>query len=155
VRLVYGIYGFVQLISESNLFLTKNTFAMKENQISQVFIGAAIEIHRALGPGLLESVYEKVLVYELLKRGLKIENQKGIPITYKELHIEDAFKADIIVEDKVVIELKSVEELRDVHYKQVSTYLKLSKLKLGVLINFNEAYLKEGVRRVVNGFKED
>jgi len=128
---------------------------MTENQITQIIIGASIEIHKALGPGLLESVYQRVLVFELLEKGLKVISQKKIPLTYKELYIPEAFKADLIVEDKIVVELKSVECFHNVHFKQLLTYLKLTDLRLGLLINFNEAYLKDGIRRVANDLKED
>jgi GxxExxY protein len=107
-----------------------------------------------LGPGLFESVYEEVLRYELENRNLKVERQKGMPIRYENLLIEMGFKADIIVEDKVILELKSVESLNKVHHKQLITYLRLSDKKLGLLINFNTVLIKNGINRIVNGLEE-
>lgn len=125
---------------------------MTENELSGIILDAALKIHRITGPGLLESVYEELLSYELSEKlGLKIERQKAIPLVYESIHMPIGFRADIVVENKVIVELKSVDMLQDVHYKQLLTYLKLSGLKLGLLINFNEKLLREGFRRVVNG----
>ncbi|MEJ5263298.1 MAG: GxxExxY protein [Ignavibacterium sp.] len=123
---------------------------MNENDISKIIIDCCFKIHKELGPGLLESVYEEVLAYELFNCGLKIERQKGIPVVYNNLKMELGFRADLIVENKVIIELKSIEAIAPVHIKQLLTYLKLTGLKLGLLINFNEALLKDGIKRVVN-----
>lgn len=111
---------------------------------------AALEVHRALGPGLLESVYENALAYELELRGLRVQRQVAVPAVYKAIRFEIAFRADLIVEELFVVELKSVEELAPVHAKQLLTYLKLSDKKLGLLINFNEVLLKDGIRRIAN-----
>ena len=124
---------------------------MTENEISKQIVDAAFKIHIRLGPGLLESVYEAVLAYELRKRGLRVERQKVIPVVYEEVRLDEGFRADLVVEDKVIIELKSVEAIARVHKKQVLTYLRLSNLRLGLLINFGEELIKDGISRVVNG----
>ncbi len=123
---------------------------MDENDISRIIVDCAYHIHRELGPGLLESVYEKVLMYELEKRGLNIDNQVAIPVRYYEISLELGFRADLIIENKIIIELKSVEEILPVHKKQLLTYLKLTGLKLGLLINFNSNLIKDGITRIVN-----
>jgi GxxExxY protein len=123
---------------------------MTHNEVSRIVVDAALEVHRALGPGLLESVYENALAYELELRGLRVQRQVAIPATYKALTFEIAFRADLIVGSLVVVELKSVEELAPVHSKQLLTYLKLADKKLGLLINFNVALLKDGLHRIVN-----
>ena len=121
-----------------------------ENEISQLIIGCAIKVHSALGPGLLESAYEECLYYELVKEGLKVEKQKALPLIYEEIRLDVGYRLDLIVEDKVIIEIKACEALNDVHLAQVLTYLKLSKVKLGLLINFNVSRVKDGIKRVVN-----
>ena len=121
-----------------------------ENEISQLIIGCAIKVHTALGPGLLESAYEECLYYELVKEGLKVEKQKALPLIYEEIKLEVGYRLDLIVEDKVIIEIKACEGLNDVHLAQVLTYLKLSDVKLGLLINFNVTRVKDGIKRVVN-----
>jgi GxxExxY protein len=123
---------------------------MSENELSSIIIGAAIEVHTQLGPGLLESVYETCLFYELKEIGLKVERQVNLPLKYKNIFLETGLRLDLIVEDKVIIELKAVKEICDVHIAQTLTYLKLTNLKLGLLINFNEVRLKNGLQRVVN-----
>jgi len=123
---------------------------MSENEISYKIIGAALEIHSALGPGLLESVYESTLGYELKLLGLKIETQVPKPLVYKEIKLEVGYRIDMLVEDKVIVEIKSIETLAPVHFSQTLTYLKLSDKKLALLINFNTKYLKEGIHRIVN-----
>jgi GxxExxY protein len=123
---------------------------MSENEISYKIIGAALEIHSALGPGLLESVYESTLAYELKLLGLKIETQVPKPLVYKEIKLEVGYRIDMLVEDKVIVEIKSIETLAPVHFSQTLTYLKLSDKKLALLINFNTKYLKEGIHRIVN-----
>jgi GxxExxY protein len=121
-----------------------------ENEISQLIIGCAIKVHTALGPGLLESAYEECLYYELIKEGLKVEKQKALPLIYEEIRLEVGYRLDLIVEDKVIVEIKACEGLNDVHLAQVLTYLKLSNVKLGLLINFNVTRVKDGIKRVVN-----
>jgi GxxExxY protein len=124
---------------------------MNENEIGTKVLEAAITVHRELGPGLLESVYEVTLVRELSDLGLKVKRQVQIPIIYKDIRFEEGFRADIIVENSVLLELKSVEGVSPAHKKQVQTYLKLTGLKLGYLLNFGEAVLKNGITRCVNG----
>jgi len=123
---------------------------MTENELSKIIVDCCFKIHTKLGPGLLESVYEEILTYELKKAGLRIKRQQGLPVVYDELKMDLGFRADIIVEDKVIIELKSIEAIAPVHLKQLLTYLKITGIKLGLLINFNEALIKDGIRRVVN-----
>lgn len=124
---------------------------MSENEISKIIVDLSFKIHSQLGPGLFESVYEEILHYELVQANLYTQRQKEIPVTWKGLRMEQGFRADLIVENKVIIEIKSVESIAPVHYKQLLTYLKLSKLKLGLLINYNEALIKHGIKRIVNG----
>jgi len=123
---------------------------MNENQIGTIVVGAAIEAHRELGPGLLESIYETALAYELSERGLHIERQVSLPVRYKELEFDEGFRADIVVENLVILELKSVEKINNAHRKQIQTYLKLSNMKLGYLLNFGQALMKDGIVRAVN-----
>lgn len=125
---------------------------LRLNDISEMIIGRAIFIHKELGPGLLESVYQRILAYELRKSGLKLETEVPIPVSWDGNVIEESFRADIIVENKILIELKSIEEVSKVHHKQTLTYLKLTGLQLGLLINFGATLLKEGIHRVVNNF---
>ena len=124
---------------------------MTENDISKIVFESALKVHRSLGPGLLESAYEECLFYELKKLNLNVEKQKALPLIYEDVKLDVGYRIDIIVENKFIIEIKSVVELNDVHLAQLLTYLKLSNCKLGLLINFNVRLLKEGVRRVVNG----
>jgi len=126
----------------------------RENEISGIILDAAITVHRKLGPGLLESVYERVLEYELKRRGLIVERQKPIAIEYEDLVIKDSFRADLVVEDKVIVELKSVERVEKVHKKQVLTYIRLADMRLGLLINCGAPLLKDGIFRIVNGLEE-
>ena len=128
----------------------KRHIEMIENELSKKIIGCAIEVHKALGPGLLESAYEECLYYELQLSGLKVQRQKPLPVVYKEIKLEAGYRVDLLVEDRVVIELKSVEALHDVHTAQVLTYLKLSGCKLGLLMNFNVYRLTDGIKRLVN-----
>jgi len=125
---------------------------MKENDITEIIIGCAIKVHKSLGPGLLESAYEECLFYELSKTGLLIEKQKGLPLVYEEVKLECGYRMDIIVENKVVIEIKAVDALADIHMAQILTYLKLSKCKVDLLINFNVLKLTDGFKRVVNNY---
>lgn len=123
---------------------------MTENELSDKIIGCAIQVHKSLGPGLLESAYLECLYYELKLIGLKVEKQKPLPLIYKEVRLDAGYRLDLLVEDKVVIELKSVEALNEVHIAQVITYLKLSGCKLGLLLNFNVLRLVDGLKRLVN-----
>jgi GxxExxY protein len=128
---------------------------MTENQIGNAVVGAAIEVHKQLGPGLLETTYELALMYELTDRGLTVKRQVPIPIQYRGVQLEEGFRADIIVADKVMLELKSLESLNDIHKKQLLTYLKLTGIKLGYLMNFGESLMKKGITRIVNGLDEN
>ena len=122
-----------------------------EEEISKIVFECALRVHKILGPGLLESAYEECLFYELKKTNLKIEKQKPLPLIYEEVKLEIGYRIDIIIENKFIVEIKSVEALNEVHLAQLLTYLKLSDCKLGLLINFNVKLLKDGVRRVING----
>ena len=124
---------------------------MRENEIAKKILDAAFVVHTKLGSGLLESVYEVVLAHELRKTGLMVERQKPMPITYDGIRFEEGYRADLLVESKVIVELKSVASLSSVHLKQVLTQLRLSELKLGLLINFGETHLKNGIKRIING----
>lgn len=123
---------------------------MTENELSYKIIGAAIEVHRNLGVGLLENAYETALAYELKQQGIDVQQQISLPLKYKEVTIENAYKIDLIVENKVIVEVKAVLELHPVFYAQVLTYLKLTDLRLGLLINFNSELIKYGIHRIVN-----
>jgi GxxExxY protein len=123
---------------------------MHENELSEIIIGCAIRVHKSLGPGLLESAYEECLFYELQKTGLQVVKQKALPLVYEEVKLDCGYRVDLLVENKVIVEIKSVEALNDIFLAQVLTYLRLSNCKLGLLINFNVNKLKEGIRRIVN-----
>jgi GxxExxY protein len=123
---------------------------MNENELSKIIVDCCYKIHNKLGAGLLESVYEEILSYELERNKLRYERQKLIPIVYEDVKLDIGFKADIIVEEKVIIEIKSVEMVLPVHHKQLITYLKLTNLKLGLLVNFNVNLIKDGIKRIVN-----
>lgn len=123
---------------------------MTENELSNKIIGIAIDIHRSLGPGLLESAYKECLYYRLRKNGILVEKEKPMPLIYEEVKLECGYRIDILAESKVVIEIKSVEALNEVHFAQTLTYMKLGDYKLGLLINFNVSLLKDGIRRIVN-----
>ena len=127
---------------------------MNENDIGTIVIEEAIQIHRELGPGLLESVYEVVLADSLKKRGLEVRRQVSVPIHYRGIKFDEGFRVDLVVENKILIELKSVEAVAPAHKKQVQTCLRLTGLKLGYLLNFGEAFLKNGITRCVNGLEE-
>ena len=122
-----------------------------ENTISKIVLDAAFVVHSKLGPGLLESVYEVVLAHELRKAGIVVERQKAMPIVYDGIRFEEAFRSDLVVGEKIIVEIKSVAALTPVHAKQLLTQLRLSGLKLGLLINFGEAHLKNGIKRIING----
>lgn len=128
---------------------------MTTNELSKIIFEAGLKIHRKLGPGLLESTYEECLVYELEKKGLKVERQLLLPLEYEKIVIKNAYRVDLFVEEKLVVELKTVSELNELHFAQLLTYLRLLKCPLGLLINFNVALFKNGVRRVSNGFVGD
>lgn len=123
---------------------------MTENQISERIIGCGIQVHKELGPGLLESSYEECLFYELVQSGLCVEKQKGLPLLYKDVKLDCGYRIDLLVENKVIVEVKSVKELDDIHLAQVLTYRKLSNCRLGLLMNFKEVLLKDGIKRIVN-----
>lgn len=124
---------------------------MNENEVSKVIFDSGLKVHRQLGAGLLESAYEECLYYELQKSGLLIEKQKPMPLIYDDIKLDIGYRIDLLVERKVVVEIKSVESLNEIHIAQVLTYLKLSNCKLGLLINFNSVLFKNGVKRLING----
>jgi len=124
---------------------------MTENEIANKVIGIAIEIHKILGPGLLESAYKECMYYKIGKSGLWVEKEKPMPLIFEEVKLDCGYRIDLLVEKKLVIEIKSVEALNDIHLAQTLTYLKLGKYKLGLLINFNVVLLKDGIKRVING----
>ena len=122
-----------------------------ENEISRIVFDCSLKVHKTLGPGLLESAYEECLYFELVKRGLKVEKQKALPLVYEEVKLDVGYRIDLLVENKLIIEIKAVEALNDIHLAQILTYLKLSNIKLGLLINFNVLLIKDGIKRVING----
>jgi GxxExxY protein len=126
--------------------------SMIENEISSKIIGAAIEVHKQLGPGLLESSYEVCLAYELSKLNLNVSTQVALPVVYKDIKLEAGYRIDILVENKVIIEVKAVDKLADIHTAQLLTYLRLRGLRLGMLINFNEVKVIDGIKRILNGY---
>ena len=123
---------------------------MTENEIAKIIVDCCYQLHKRFGPGLLESAYEKLLAHEIYKSNLKFEKQVSIPLEYDKIKLETGFRADFIIERKVILELKSVEELSSLHKKQLLTYLKITNLKLGLLINFNSELIKKGIIRIVN-----
>ncbi|WP_309613485.1 GxxExxY protein [Flavobacterium sp.] len=123
---------------------------MSENELSKIVFDCALKVLQSLGPGLLESAYEECLFYELRKTGLEVQKQKALPLFYEEVKLDVGYRIDIIIENKLIIEVKSVEALNDVHFAQLLTYLKLTDCKLGLLINFNVALIKNGIKRIVN-----
>jgi GxxExxY protein len=123
---------------------------MNENELSRVVFDCALKVHQTLGPGLLESAYEECLFYELKKTGLEIQKQKPLPLVYEEVKLDVGYRLDIIIENKLILEIKSVDALNDIHFAQLLTYLKLTDCKLGLLINFNVVLIKNGIKRVVN-----
>ena len=127
---------------------------MTESEIAGVVVDAAYKLHTALGPGLLESAYEALLIYELRKRGLRVVSQQPMPLIYDGVEMDVGYRADLVVEDEVTVELKSVERMAAVHYKQLLTYLRVSDRRLGLLINFGMPLIKDGIRRVVNQLEE-
>jgi GxxExxY protein len=127
---------------------------MTENEVAKIIVDCAFKVHTTLGPGLLESVYEAALAYELGKRGLQAERQKPLPVVYENVRLEEGFRADLVVSDLVIVELKSVEQVAPVHKKQLLTCLRLGDKRLGLLINFGAAKIKNGISRIVNGLPE-
>ena len=127
---------------------------MNENEIAKIIVDASFHIHKKLGPGLLESVYEIVLAHELKSRGLNVERQISVPVVYDNIKLDEGFRADLIVENKVIVELKSVENVVPVYKKQLLTYLRMADKRLGLLINFGSELIRDGISRVVNGLKE-
>jgi GxxExxY protein len=125
---------------------------MGENEITERIIGCAIEVHRSLGPGLLENAYQECLLYELVNAGLIVEKQKPLPLVYKEVRLDAGYRLDLIVENKVIIEVKSIEAINDIHIAQVLTYLRVSGCKVGLLVNFNVLKLTSGLKRLVNNY---
>ena len=125
---------------------------MTENELSKIVFDCGLKVHRALGPGLLESAYEECLFYELVKANVFVEKQKGLPLVYEEVKLDIGYRTDLVIENKLIVEIKAVEALNDIHLAQILTYLKLSNCKLGLLINFNVVLFKDGVKRVINGF---
>jgi len=123
-----------------------------DNEITEIIIGCAIKVHKALGPGLLESAYQECLFYELKKTNLKVEKEKPLPLVYEEVKLDCGYRIDLIIEGRIIVELKSVDELNDIHLAQVLTYLKLADCKIGLLINFNVTQLTKGIKRVINNF---
>jgi GxxExxY protein len=126
-----------------------------DNEITEKIIGAAIKVHRSLGPGLLESAYKECLFYELQKIGLKVEKKKPLPLIYEEVRMECGYRIDLFVENRIIVEIKSVDMLNEIHLAQTLTYLKLADCKLGLLINFNVVQLIKGIKRVINKYKID
>lgn len=124
---------------------------MNENELAKIVFSLGLKVHKALGPGLLESAYEECLFYEIKKASLKVDKQKALPLIYEEVRLDTGYRIDLIIENKLIIETKSVEALNDLHFAQILTYLKLSACKLGLLINFNSVLFKDGVKRVING----
>ena len=122
---------------------------MNNNEISNLVIGSAIEVHKHLGPGLLESAYQECLYFELINKGLRVEKEKSLPVVYKEVKLDHGYRIDLLVEKQVVIEIKTVEALTEVHQAQILTYLKLGGFELGLLLNFNVKLLKDGIRRFI------
>jgi GxxExxY protein len=122
------------------------------DEITGQIVGAAIDVHRALGPGLLESVYESCLEYDLIERKLNVQRQVALPVSYKQVKLESGYRVDLLVEKRVIVEIKSVEQIAPIHKAQLLTYLKLSNLKVGLLINFNVDILKKGINRVVHNY---
>ena len=141
----------MNLTTENTKIFTENSEKVKFNELSGQIIGMAIDVHHALGPGLLESCYKECLCYKITKSGLYVEKEKPMPLVYEEVKLECGYRIDLLVENKIVIEIKSVEALNDIHLAQILTYMKLGGHKLGLLMNFNVVKLKDGIKRVING----
>jgi len=127
---------------------------MTENEIGKIVVDSALKVHKELGPGLLESTYEACLLFELQNKGLKVVQQKALPVIYQDVKLDCGYRIDLMIEDKVIIEIKSVETLNEIHMAQIITYLRLSGCKLGFLINFNVVLIKQGIKRVVSNLPE-
>ena len=125
---------------------------METNKITHEIIGAAIDVHSELGPGLLESAYHECFYFELMERGLRVQKEKELPLVYKDVRMDTAFRADLMVEDKVIVELKAVKDIEDIHIAQVLTYLKLTNKEIGLLMNFNVTRMKSGITRLINKY---
>ena len=125
---------------------------MTENEIAKIVFDAGLKVHRALGPGLLESAYEECLYHELLKTNLTIHKQKPLPLIYENIRLDAGYRVDFLIENKLIVEIKSVEAIHELHMAQILTYLKLSNCKLGLLINFNTVLFKDGIKRIINGY---
>jgi GxxExxY protein len=121
-----------------------------ENELATILVDIFYQVHKTLGPGLLESVYEEAICFELTQNGISFDRQKGIPVNYKTVKLELGFRADIIIENCLIVEIKSIDTLAPVHFKQLITYLRLTGMKLGLLVNFNSSLIKDGIKRVVN-----
>ena len=132
--------------------MNNDVLLKRENELSKITLDICFKIHKLYGPGLFESVYEEIFCFELAKENILFERQKGIPLIHETIKLDAGFRADIILENKLLVEFKSVESLADIHYKQVQTYLKLGKLNLGLLINFNVVYLRDGIKRIINTY---
>jgi GxxExxY protein len=124
---------------------------MTENELAKIVFECGLKVHKALGPGLLESAYQECLYYEVAKSGVYVEKQRGLPLVYNEIKLDIGYRLDLILENKLIVEIKAVEALADIHMAQILTYLKLSGCKLGLLINFNTVLFKDGVKRLING----
>jgi len=144
----------VSVFTAENAEIAEMAEKRRLNQITESIIGAAIEVHRALGPGLLESAYEACLAFELAEQGLKIEQQKPLPLVYREVKLDCGYRIDLLVEKAVIVEIKVVDRLAPIHKAQLLSYLKLSGYNVGLLINFNVKVLKDGIVRVVNNFPD-
>lgn len=142
----------INRFTEDNTELHKEQNSMNENEITSEIIKCSIEVHKSLGPGLLESAYKECLFYELQKSGLTVEKEKPLPLIYKEVNLECGYRADLFVNDQIIVEIKSVDTLNDIHLAQVLTYLKLVNKRIGLLINFNVLKLKDGIKRIANGY---
>ena len=141
----------MSLTTENTKVFTENTEKLHLNELSGKLIGLAIEVHNALGPGLLESSYKECLYYKIGKSGLYVEKEKPMPLVFENVKLECGYRIDLLIENKIVIEIKSVDALNDIHLAQTLTYLKLGNYKLGLLMNFNVVKLKDGIKRVING----
>jgi len=141
----------MHLTTENTKVFTEGTEKLHINELSGLIIGMAIEVHTALGPGLLESCYKECLYYKIGKSGLYVEKEKPMPLVYEDVKLECGYRIDLMIENKLIIEIKSVETLNDIHLAQTLTYLKLGNYKLGLLMNFNVVKLKDGIKRVING----
>jgi GxxExxY protein len=141
----------MNLTTENTKIFTEGTEKLHLNELSRLIIGMAMEVHTALGPGLLESCYKECLCYKISKSGLYVEKEKPMPLVYEDVKLECGYRIDLLVENRLVIEIKSIEALNDIHLAQTLTYLKLGNYELGLLMNFNIVKLKDGIKRVING----